>query len=112
MTDGTEAAKELTTTTANTPAVDSNIESISAIITRLSQGEETSRAMIAVGMLNLFIAAADKIGGRRALNLNDFMAYGCALAAIETIKPSDLDYTGQLGAQAVERELQRARKTQ
>lgn len=98
-------------TSAAEIATDTNIATISDIIKQVGTTMDTAQASVAVALLNTFILAVDKIGGRRTFTTRDFMAYGMALTALQQIAPHETDYSSGradlAGLNAIERELSR-----
>lgn len=81
--------------TAEEVATDTSIDSIGDIIKRVGASMDTDKATVSVALLNTFGLAVNKIGGRGAWNVRDFMAYGLALAALEQVTAADeTDYSG------------------
>lgn len=74
---------------ASALGVDTTVNSTSDLIKRIASQEETDRAVVVTSLLNVFTMAAQRLGGRQMMNHRDFMAFGMALAALDTIEVHD-----------------------
>lgn len=80
--------------TADEVVAEANVVSVTELIKQVGTQMDTDKAAVSTAMLNTFIMAIDKIGGRRTFNTRDFMSFGVALVALDQVQPAATDYSG------------------
>jgi hypothetical protein len=73
---------------------DNNVSDIKKLIQNISESQDTDEAVIQVALLNVFILAKVKRTGQSMFDRHDFIAWGAASSALDTIRPRDVDYSG------------------